>query len=189
MKPLYPLIWLFIISTCWALFSNNDILDKDPRVFFMITGTIFSNFSVKITSHEILFNSVFLTNSNNSRSAAWLSLKWRTHCSMYGICSWSLTQRLSYFAYSHITSSTLDTYCLYLLKCGFSTRSSSFIVFYIFIMAMLSCLRCANISVSNASRYERKGVKWKLQNSHFFLLLYKQLDAINFHSLTPPLCR
>lgn len=47
-KPLYPLISLFIISTTWAYFSPNQILSYDPRVFFMITGTIFSNFSVRI---------------------------------------------------------------------------------------------------------------------------------------------
>jgi hypothetical protein len=45
-KPLYPLFWLFIISTIWAVHSPNHILDVDPRVFFMITGTIFSSFSV-----------------------------------------------------------------------------------------------------------------------------------------------
>jgi hypothetical protein len=47
-KPLYPLIGLFIISNSWAYFSPNDILNYDPRVFFMITGTIFSNFSVSL---------------------------------------------------------------------------------------------------------------------------------------------
>lgn len=46
-KPLYPLFWLFIISNCWAFFSPNGILQYDPRVFFMITGTIFSSFSVR----------------------------------------------------------------------------------------------------------------------------------------------
>lgn len=45
-KPLYPLVSLFIISTTWAYLSPNFILKHDPRVFFMITGTIFSNFSV-----------------------------------------------------------------------------------------------------------------------------------------------
>lgn len=47
-KPLYPLIALFIISTSWAYFSPNKIHVYDPRVFFMITGTIFSNFSVSL---------------------------------------------------------------------------------------------------------------------------------------------
>lgn len=45
-KPLYQLIGLFVISTSWAYFSPNEIHKVDPRVFFMITGTIFSNFSV-----------------------------------------------------------------------------------------------------------------------------------------------
>lgn len=47
-KPLYPLVWLFVISNCWAFFSPNRILEFDPRVFFMITGTIFSNFACKL---------------------------------------------------------------------------------------------------------------------------------------------
>jgi len=47
-KPLYPLIALFVISTSWAYFSPNNILAYDPRVFFMITGTIFSNVSCRL---------------------------------------------------------------------------------------------------------------------------------------------
>lgn len=45
-KPLYPLIGMFVVSTSWAYFSPNEIIKYDPRIFFMITGTIFSNFSV-----------------------------------------------------------------------------------------------------------------------------------------------
>ncbi|CRL01603.1 CLUMA_CG014202, isoform A [Clunio marinus] len=47
-KPLYPVAGLFIVSTSWALFSPNRILSHDPRVFFMITGTIFSNVSCRL---------------------------------------------------------------------------------------------------------------------------------------------
>jgi ethanolaminephosphotransferase len=51
-KPLYPLFGLFIISTCWAYYSPNNILNWDPRLFFMITGTIFSNFSVSLACNN-----------------------------------------------------------------------------------------------------------------------------------------
>lgn len=47
-KPLFPLISLFVVSTTWAYFSPNNIVSYDPRVFFMISGTIFSNFSVRL---------------------------------------------------------------------------------------------------------------------------------------------
>lgn len=58
-KPLYPLTALFLISTTWAYLSPNNILAWDPRIFFMVTGTIFSNFSVSfklnLTSSCILY--------------------------------------------------------------------------------------------------------------------------------------
>lgn len=47
-RPLYPLFALFLISSAWALFSANRILEKDPRMFFMMTGTIFSNISCRL---------------------------------------------------------------------------------------------------------------------------------------------
>lgn len=60
-KPLYPLVWLFVISNCWAFFSPNRILEFDPRVFFMITGTIFSNFAVDENLSSICHNHTILT--------------------------------------------------------------------------------------------------------------------------------
>lgn len=62
-KPLYPLIGLFFISTIWAYLSPNNILEHDPRIFFMITGTIFSNFSVRIDfklKYLLVFNLIFI---------------------------------------------------------------------------------------------------------------------------------
>lgn len=47
-RPLYPLFSLFLISSAWACFSHNKILEYDPRMFFMMTGTIFSNISCRL---------------------------------------------------------------------------------------------------------------------------------------------
>lgn len=59
-KPLYSLIGLFTISTSWAFFSPNRILDVDSRVFFMITGTIFSNFSVSFARPRFVLKAISL---------------------------------------------------------------------------------------------------------------------------------
>lgn len=63
---------------------------------------------------------------------------------------------------------------LYLLKKGFSTRSSSFIVFYISIMVMLSWMRCANISASNVFRYENQKSKEECEKTftNFFSVIF-----------------
>lgn len=45
-RPLYPVFGMFVISTLWLLFSPNNIMTVDPRMFIMVTGTIFSNISV-----------------------------------------------------------------------------------------------------------------------------------------------
>lgn len=47
-SPLYPVFSLFVISTMWLLFSPNAIMDVDPRMFIMVTGTIFSNISCRL---------------------------------------------------------------------------------------------------------------------------------------------
>lgn len=69
-KPLYPLVSLFIISTTWAYLSPNFILKHDPRVFFMITGTIFSNFSV-----SCFWNLSEFTNLRKNAPPAFMTLK------------------------------------------------------------------------------------------------------------------
>lgn len=59
-KPLYPLIGLFVTSTSWAYLSPNKILEYDPRVFFMITGTIFSNVSVSFSVPKISLKLIWM---------------------------------------------------------------------------------------------------------------------------------
>lgn len=47
-RPLIPLMVLFIVSTGWAFYSPNDVCDAEPRIFFFLVGTLFSNIAVSI---------------------------------------------------------------------------------------------------------------------------------------------
>ncbi|XP_015191146.1 PREDICTED: ethanolaminephosphotransferase 1-like [Polistes dominula] len=47
-RPLVPLVMLFMISTLWILFSQQDILEKDPRIIYFAIGTIFSNICCRL---------------------------------------------------------------------------------------------------------------------------------------------
>lgn len=49
-RPMFPFVTLFITTTVWVMFSRNDILSKEPRILFLLFGTIFSNISV---SHHL----------------------------------------------------------------------------------------------------------------------------------------
>ncbi|KOB71854.1 Phosphatidyltransferase [Operophtera brumata] len=54
-RPLVPLLMFFLLSSTWALFSPNDIINRAPRLFYVLTGTIFSNINVSniIMHHQI----------------------------------------------------------------------------------------------------------------------------------------
>lgn len=45
-RPLVPLFVFFTICTVWVTKSPNNILEKEPRVIYFLTGTIFSNICV-----------------------------------------------------------------------------------------------------------------------------------------------
>lgn len=45
-RPLMPFTTLFIITTMWVLLSRNDICFMEPRLMFLLFGTIFSNICV-----------------------------------------------------------------------------------------------------------------------------------------------
>lgn len=53
-RPLYPVFGLFVISTAWMLFSPNEMMAYDPRMFIMVTGTIFSNISVRKSFDDLM---------------------------------------------------------------------------------------------------------------------------------------
>ena len=45
-RPMFAFLWLFVITTIWVLFSRNQILDLEPRIMFILFGTLFSNIAV-----------------------------------------------------------------------------------------------------------------------------------------------
>ncbi|XP_026500648.1 ethanolaminephosphotransferase 1 isoform X1 [Vanessa tameamea] len=47
-RPLIPLVFFFGLSTVWALYSPTDILNRSPRLFYVLTGTIFSNINCRL---------------------------------------------------------------------------------------------------------------------------------------------
>ncbi|XP_011181121.2 ethanolaminephosphotransferase 1 [Zeugodacus cucurbitae] len=48
MRPLWPLLAFIVIMLLWPYISPNDIMEKDPRIMFLLSGTIFSNISCRL---------------------------------------------------------------------------------------------------------------------------------------------
>jgi ethanolaminephosphotransferase len=46
-RPIFSTIYLFAIQYIWLKYSKSNIMELEPRVFFWITGTLFSNISVR----------------------------------------------------------------------------------------------------------------------------------------------
>lgn len=47
-RPLVPLVFLFVTATMWIIHSPNNILEQDPRIVFFAIGTIFSNICCRL---------------------------------------------------------------------------------------------------------------------------------------------
>ncbi|KAL7739085.1 hypothetical protein ACLKA6_011416 [Drosophila palustris] len=45
LRPMWPFITYFVLLMLWPYLSPNDIMERDPRAMFMLSGTIFSNVS------------------------------------------------------------------------------------------------------------------------------------------------
>lgn len=58
-RPLFPFLWLFVISTIWVFFSINDIINKEPRIMFILFGTLFSNIAVSIYNSFMFYKKNF----------------------------------------------------------------------------------------------------------------------------------
>ncbi|KAL7040048.1 hypothetical protein ACKWTF_000239 [Chironomus riparius] len=65
-RPLYPVFGLFAVSTIWLFLSPNDIMAVDPRMFIMVTGTIFSNISCRLIVAQM----------SDTRTDGWNSQLW-----------------------------------------------------------------------------------------------------------------
>lgn len=42
-RPMIPLTIFFVLSIVWINYSPTDVINRDPRAFYLLTGTIFSN--------------------------------------------------------------------------------------------------------------------------------------------------
>lgn len=85
-RPLVPFVTLFIITTVWVIFSRNDILSREPRILFLLFGTVFSNISViirKICGNLFKYDNFFLSfkqcrlivaQMSDTRADAWNNL-------------------------------------------------------------------------------------------------------------------
>lgn len=47
-RPLVPLFIFFALSSAWAIYSPTDIINRAPRIFYILTGTIFSNINCRL---------------------------------------------------------------------------------------------------------------------------------------------
>ncbi|XP_058061160.1 ethanolaminephosphotransferase 1 isoform X2 [Anopheles bellator] len=47
-RPLVPLASLFVLCTLWVLLSRNGIIDMEPRLYFVMCGTLFSNICCRL---------------------------------------------------------------------------------------------------------------------------------------------
>ncbi|XP_017849266.2 ethanolaminephosphotransferase 1 isoform X1 [Drosophila busckii] len=64
-RPLWPFLAFFTILLVWPFVSPNDIMERDPRAIFMLSGTIFSNVSCRLIVAQM----------SSTRSDAW---HWQT---------------------------------------------------------------------------------------------------------------
>lgn len=65
-RPLIPFGSLFVLTTVWVLLSRNDICSLEPRMLFVLYGTVFSNICVR-------------TNQNPSIPRCWTIFTKRFH--------------------------------------------------------------------------------------------------------------
>ncbi|XP_037959817.1 ethanolaminephosphotransferase 1 isoform X2 [Teleopsis dalmanni] len=47
-RPLFAFLWLFVITMIWCLFSRNNIVNLEPRILFVLFGTLFSNIACRL---------------------------------------------------------------------------------------------------------------------------------------------
>ncbi|CAH0407013.1 unnamed protein product [Chilo suppressalis] len=47
-RPLVPVVVFFALSSTWAVYSPSDVINRGPRLFYLLTGTIFSNINCRL---------------------------------------------------------------------------------------------------------------------------------------------
>lgn len=52
LRPFFAFVWLFVITLIWSLYSRNNVINLEPRVLWILYGTIFSNIAVRERERE-----------------------------------------------------------------------------------------------------------------------------------------
>lgn len=52
--PFFSPILLFILATLWVILSPSNILELQPRIFYLMVGTAFANVTVSTTHTHTL---------------------------------------------------------------------------------------------------------------------------------------
>ncbi|XP_026315588.1 ethanolaminephosphotransferase 1 isoform X1 [Hyposmocoma kahamanoa] len=47
-RPLVPVLTFFTLSALWAIYSPTNIIERGPRLFYLLIGTIFSNINCRL---------------------------------------------------------------------------------------------------------------------------------------------
>uniref|UniRef100_A0A1B6CBA2 Ethanolaminephosphotransferase 1 n=1 Tax=Clastoptera arizonana TaxID=38151 RepID=A0A1B6CBA2_9HEMI len=61
-RPLVPVIWFLSICAIWVSYSPTDIISRDPRAFYLTSGTIFSSICCRLIVSQMSNNRCDLYN-------------------------------------------------------------------------------------------------------------------------------
>lgn len=86
-RPLIPLLSLFVITSIWTIYSTSDIISRNPRILFLLFGIVFSNISVIFylsiqyfeNNSKILFYfqcRLIVAQMSDTRADCWNHLMW-----------------------------------------------------------------------------------------------------------------
>ena len=64
-RPLFSTFLLYSLTVIWALYSSYDVLHKHTRIFYWISGTVFSNIAVSILFLAFLYAADFRERSGS----------------------------------------------------------------------------------------------------------------------------
>ncbi|XP_070068206.1 ethanolaminephosphotransferase 1 [Drosophila takahashii] len=48
LRPFFAFVWLFVITLIWSFFSRNNVINLEPRILWILYGTIFSNIACRL---------------------------------------------------------------------------------------------------------------------------------------------
>lgn len=80
--PLLSPVLLFVLSTTWVVYSPSNVLELQPRTFYLMVGTAFANVTVSVCFTLNLFGRYcmwFMCKCHLSCSVSWLCVRWVTH--------------------------------------------------------------------------------------------------------------